>query len=562
MKSLIFDELLLMSQTERTARKLTFHPQLTAIVGANDTGKSSIIKQLYWTFGAEPAVFHSRWTDLNVVSMVRFKVDGTRYVMVRAAERYALFNARGICELATGRVTSELAPRLAHLLGFALRLKSRQGQAETPPPAFCFLPFYADQDQGWGQPWNSFAKLGQYSGWKPEVINYHAGIRPNEYYDLSFEKADLETQISKVEQERNALRRAIDKLKIKNHRPLTIDRTQYQSAIKGLLDQVKALDFDRQKSTTKLSVLASKRALLEQQASIAQAALGELDKDYAYIADDFAAHVTCPTCGTEHENSFVNRYSLVGDQEDCRSFLVEVRNQLDDVSHEIGRLEKQLGEMNFRHTKIHTLLEEKRGKIKLKDVIEAEGERQARQVVETELKTLVDELAKLNLQLKDLKARLSEFENADRKKAIHDYYSGRMAAYLHDMNVKNLPSSDYETIRSQVRDTGSDQSRAVLAYYFAFIATMLKYSSSPLCPIVLDTPNQQDQDPINARKIMDFIFKRRPAEAQLILGTVSLQGAGGYGKTIQLAEKYSAMRKSEYESVTAEIRPFLDALAQ
>lgn len=561
MKSLIFEELLLMSPVERKARAVEFHPQVTAIVGENDTGKSSLLKSIYWTLGADPVRQHPNWDTLNVASLLRFSIDGERFTAVRAGGRIALFDAKGACELATSQFTRELAPRLARHLGFALQLKSRKGVAEVPPPAFCFLPFYQDQDPGWAQPWGSFAALGQYADWKREVIAYHSGIRPNEYYELSAKKADLETGVNELEQERKALGRAYDKLKeTKQHRPLVIDRAKYLSVITELLSQLQALEQDRQKVTMKLSELSNKRALLQQQAAIAQVALGELDKDYAFIKDDFSEHIMCPTCGTEHDNSFVNRYALTDDQEECRRFLVDVRGAIDDVMRDMDREKQLLGRANFRHSHIEKLLEERRGKLKLKDIIAAEGERQAIAVLGEELAALTERLAKMERELKDLKEDLKKFDDKDRKAKIENQFSGNMGAFLRDLNVHNLPATDYETIRSTVHDTGSDQPRAVLAYVYAFVATMVKYSSSPMCPMVLDTPNQQDQDQKNARAIIEFIFKRRPEATQVILGTVSLQGVSNPGRTVEMKEKFGALDKATFDEVAERMKPFLNAM--
>ena len=61
MKNLRFHELLLASEVEKTARRVRFHKDATVIRGDNDTGKSSIIKSLYRTLGAEPQNIHARW---------------------------------------------------------------------------------------------------------------------------------------------------------------------------------------------------------------------------------------------------------------------------------------------------------------------------------------------------------------------------------------------------------------------------------------------------------------------------------------------------------------------
>ena len=73
MKNLKFQSLLLLSKKERAARKIVFDPKATLILGENDTGKSSLIKAIYATFGADPAVIHPDWKSLGVDSSSRVR---------------------------------------------------------------------------------------------------------------------------------------------------------------------------------------------------------------------------------------------------------------------------------------------------------------------------------------------------------------------------------------------------------------------------------------------------------------------------------------------------------
>ena len=561
MKSLIFEQLSLMSPIEKKARKVKFDQKITVLLGDNHTGKSSLLKSIYWVLGADPAQQHSTWTGLNIAGLLHFRIDGKRYSAVRSGSRFGLFNDRGSCEIATGSMR-EYAPVLARHIEFKLQLKVRQsGSAEIPPTAFCFLPFYADQDKGWQQPWQSFGRLGQYSKWQVDTMEYHSGIRPNEYYELADEKAQLEKIKSDLSLERGALARAVEKLKSsRSLRPLPIDQEKYRTAIEEFLRQLQGVDAERLKVTKKLGHQASKRALLEQQASIAKTALSELDRDYAFVRDDISPAIECPTCGIEHENSFVNRYALVEDQEECRSFLVETRQEIEDVEKKMAKLNSELSLLNSHQKRINDLLQQDRGAIKLEDVIEAEGEQRAREVVESELSTLTEQVAASDAMLKALKTKLDALSDPERKTNINEFYFRKMGRNLRALGVENLAEDDYNVIKMKLHNTGSAQPRAVLAYYFSFIQTMIEYSSSPLCPIVLDTPKQQDQDDINAEKIIKFIFANRPEQAQLIVGTGSLQDITNPGTTILLSEKYSLLKREHYNDVADELAFYLNQL--
>ena len=68
MKNLKFKEIYLISNVERKARKIVFSPHLNIILGKNRNGKSSLLKSLYWTMGADPAKMHEKWINANTVS--------------------------------------------------------------------------------------------------------------------------------------------------------------------------------------------------------------------------------------------------------------------------------------------------------------------------------------------------------------------------------------------------------------------------------------------------------------------------------------------------------------
>lgn len=159
MKRLRFETLELLSLRERKARRIEFDPLMTVITGTNDVGKSSVIKSLYWAFGASPSIIHPTWAAANVKAMVTFTIDDVRYRIMRDHNAIGVFDEDGRMLLVTSQITRELAPYLAKLLNFQLVLTNRKGEPEIPPPAYAFLPFYIDQDSGWTRPLDSFDTL-------------------------------------------------------------------------------------------------------------------------------------------------------------------------------------------------------------------------------------------------------------------------------------------------------------------------------------------------------------------------------------------------------------------
>src|SRR5690348_8331513 len=122
MKRFSFQELVLASFKERKARRIQFHPQVTIIRGENETGKSSLMKSLFRTLGAEPSKVHPNWLDADVRSLVRFELDHVQYTMLRYTNNFTIFDGTGKPLRRFRSVTNDLGPYLARLFSFGLRL--------------------------------------------------------------------------------------------------------------------------------------------------------------------------------------------------------------------------------------------------------------------------------------------------------------------------------------------------------------------------------------------------------------------------------------------------------
>lgn len=185
MKQFKLKEMTLLSLKERRSRKVTFSPTRTVIIGTNETGKSCLIKSIYYTFGAEPHKMHPDWLDAQPISVIRFSVDDEDYVIFRQEKTFALFDNNDDMIGKYIRV-SDIGAKLAELFDFQLELRDHQKKVVTPPPAYLFLPFYMDQDVSWQRNWDSFKSLYLPKA-RLDIINYHTGIRPNQYYQTKNE---------------------------------------------------------------------------------------------------------------------------------------------------------------------------------------------------------------------------------------------------------------------------------------------------------------------------------------------------------------------------------------
>jgi DNA repair exonuclease SbcCD ATPase subunit len=557
-------EMTLVSLKEKKARKIKFHPDITVITGDNDTGKSSLIKSIYYTFGAELKI-HPNWKKAFVIYLIKFKYDNKEYSLLRNQGEFALFDNKLNFIRLFHNVTNELGPYFSKMFNFHIRLPNQQGKSIIVPPAYCFLPFYIDQDLGWLGNWNSFERLSQLkTGWKRGIADFHTGARPSEYYDIKVKKDSFIISKSSLEDEIRILA-AMHKKALMDFGDScpSIDIGLFKKEIESLLDEIRKVKDSIEQNKNILIDLYNKRDSIKLQIEITTKTLSELKKDYHYTTEiEKEEEIDCPVCGANYHNSFAERFSIAKDEERCYELLSELRKDLSEIESKIELENKKFDMDNEEFKKIKSVLEIKKGDVKLDDLLKNEGKRNLLTIVKKSIKKIEEEIEDLNLKLEEIDKILMSIDSTKKRKEIKKIYLDLMETHLKELNVNSININDYERIDCKIKETGSDFPRALLAYYYTILNIIDKHSTSVFCPIIIDSPNQQEQDYESRRKILEFIKNKRPNKSQLILGTVDLDKVQFDGKIIELNRKNSLLLEEEYDSCYPTIINLLDKIEE
>jgi hypothetical protein len=556
MKEFKLNKILLLSLKEQKAKKVIFDPIRTIILGRNSTGKSCLIKSIYQTFGAEPQNIHPNWKEANAISLVHFTIDGEQYSIIRSNKVYCLFNSLSV-KIEQFNKVSELGIYLAKLFDFKIQLPNKEGEIVTPPPAYLFLPYYADQDKSWTSNWNSFSKLYLPNA-KLDIINYHTGIRPNKYYEAKNELGIVNDGIQVIEKDITIVKSLLKNLKEKlSQIDFSISIDDFQEEIKELLIACEELNKIQNKHKHDLTLLYNQKINLEAQLEITQRALIETSKDYAYAINEIDDNVHCPSCGADYENNFAERFGIAQDEQRCLDLILELKEDISVVEKKIGNINIEFNQNNQEIAKIEKLLESKKETIKLKDVIESEGRKEMKLLFEAEIKAFETELKEKLLLKSDLEKEVKTFEDKKRASDIRAEYRDLMGVNLRQLNVHSLDEKHYKRIDSSIQESGSAMPRALMAYYYSILNIIKGFGSSAFCPIIIDSPNQQGQDKENLPRLINFIIDKQPKDSQLILGLEEIPDGHLNEHIIELKEERSLLQVDEYEEVLNEIKPYL-----
>jgi len=557
MKNLQLISMLLVSHREKKARKILFDPEVTVIQGENDTGKSSVIKSIQYVFGANPHKRHQKWKDADVIILLRFSLDGVSYSIYRHRGSFSLFDSNDDGIGTYSSVTLELAPALAKLFDFNLKLSDREGFSVIPPPAYLMLPFYLDQDKGWVDTWSSFTNLSQFAYWKQRVSGYHFGIRPDKWYEFEAKKKNLEGDKDEPIRQINAIQSVRDKAyKDMSRVDFDIDVEQFRKEIELLLNKCHELKTVEIKYRNKMSEFKTEKIRLDAQIEIVARTHDELSDDYKFSCQIDDESVGCPTCGAHYNNSFAERFDIAQDTETCTDLLSSLREDMIKVNKNIESTEELLNQTQGTRNHINGILSKKQGGIKLKDLIDMEGKRALIKHLDSESKSYKNKIEEIDGEIRKIAEEMEKFNDPERRKIIVSEYGENLRKNTIRLGVYSLSDNVFKNINSSIEESGSDLPRAVLAYFFTALSAIEKNGNATYFPIVIDAPNQQEQDKNNLKKMLEFILTNRPKEKQLILGLVEDAEVNFGGTVIVFDRKYSVLNEDDYMKVADEIRHF------
>ncbi|MEK6480911.1 hypothetical protein WJR50_25440 [Catalinimonas sp. 4WD22] len=515
------------------------------------------MKSIYWTLGAEP-LFNQKFKNANVSALLKFAIDGVEYSMLRDEKLFGLYNQNGELIKRFTSVTKELAPYFGKMFSFQPLFQNQKSKFIIPPPAYLFLPYYVDQDYSWSKSWYSFKNLQQIKDYRTQSIFFHSGIRPNEYYNTKQEIQEYIQIIEETDREQKLTSKILEDVRKKlSQTNFNIDIDAFKEEITDLLTESKSLMAKEEVLKNKLHDLYHLKASLDAQINIVLQAITESNKDLKFATNELPDIIGCPTCGAQYENSFAERFEIAQDEKRSKDLLLELKKDAQNIDQQIEKENESLSSVSSEVSRINEILEEKKGDLRLRDIIDNSGKNQVKAIF-TERHSALNEILISNALEKDkLEKKLKAIESKDRKSSIVSFYKSRMSSFLRKLDVHSLNEDEYKAITTKIenKETGSSRPRALIAYYFTFFHLMKKYSTSTYCPLVIDSPNQQDQDIEHIDKIMGFINNNQPEGSQMVLGLAETFGEDFDCKVIELREKYSLLQKSEYEEVADELLP-------
>ncbi len=559
MKSLIFKKLMILSEQEQKAIQLTFDKKINVIIGAdNSVGKSTLVKNLFWALGCNP-YFDDAWKGAESKTVIEFCVDEIDFICARDDSRIMLAE-KGKAFKVYSKITGDFAEDFSSIVGFNALLPTRDSNiASIPPVAFYFLPFYIDQKRGWVEAWDSFNDLKQYARWTNDIIPYHCGAFTKEYFQFTDEMYAVERDKTHVSGEVTRIDTAISVVdEFIPQITTTVNKEELDEIKVELEKDLAELHSFQEVVFEEVANLKANRKHQEIQLRIAETSLEESELDYEFALEHASeVELECPTCGTNYDNTLVDRFSLLQDQEQstqvCLRIISEIAVLDDELSEKLEELESVKGKIDVLNKKYYR--EEKETKFDLSMILDSVAAHSVRYRVESSRQDNIVKLNDLGTKKKGLAADRTKAVK-ERKKESFDKFQEIFPALISKLGAHGVKTSLIKSpmTHKKVAISGgaAEGTRALLAYYLSVYNLSYLFSETALAPFVVDTPKQQEQAEIRYEVIVESLLDNIPDVGQVFLCGMddpALEPMSAKGKTFYLKGERSLLKEEEYKVV-------------
>jgi hypothetical protein len=523
MRNLIIESILLADLNNKKARKIEFSPGKNFLTSThNHLGKSSILKSLYHTLGAE-AIFSESWKQLGIFYCLNFSIDKQHYLITRYKEKYFRIYKNGELLEKANDVSKSFSKILSETFGFTINLVGKDPNKTyiECPPVFYYLPYYIDQENGWAtKDGRSFDRLGQFDVDQRRLsYYYHLGVFDAEYNQINARKKDIEAKRNANDANLKNLEMFLQMLRMS----VTDFQASFDEAsLKTAIDKYRA---DMQNALKTLSETRNEIINLENEKIFLLQDKEVLAKYIKTppISEKGSINVTtdntieqCPKCNHMFKSAFAKKLEKQYLFESIKEDFIDFTNKIADIERKLPKLNTHFIEQERKVKEIEALITDNT------EAYEAYQKSQSTKKLidfnEGKITELEFEQDHLKEELKKVNIKISQYE--EKRNNAYDIFNKNFSKFCVQLKIEFTQLKPEYAPGEDINAAGAYGPRAKVAMLLAFVETKQELATDVLSfPIVIDSPNTLEQDSENLKVLMEAILTLNTGN-QLIVASI------------------------------------------
>lgn len=478
---------------------------------SNTSGKSCILKSLYFNLGLDIKTFQNGWNYTTMVFKVYYEHSGRRGYIIRSgvgqnAKFYVDDNDKALSQV-------EYSQWFSNLLGIKIKLPLNKEITEMRD-VYAAVPlslFYIDQDNSWSSAlYKQTTNLGMYksSSIPSDIFKYMLDLSNDRIIELEDKKTKAEKNLSEVEQQKDVLKSLKNKFIVPTESVVDFDETAVKQEINKYLRLAKSLSdkINEHKRYIYTKQIEIDKLLIE---------ISEWNSIIKYLEDTRKSIAyQCPHCSSmlTTEQS-VHRIKLDDNA-------IKAKLQKSDLEKEVEKLQKEISDKNSyqlglqkEHDELLNVAETRQGELTLKQHISDLAKIEAKDTylgvqedINKNIQEFTDLVQKLGYQIKELQKSVKS-KRESLTKTFGDYVTK-----LH-LSFPSAKLNTYEFLNfKEIKDSGAVKNQVFLGLYLAYTKMLFENSTIEI-PFAIDSSIKDELDdkniPIFYELIDEYILSSR-----------------------------------------------------
>lgn len=476
MRKLIIRELKILDYKNEVAQTFDFSDEINIIVSKiSSTGKSSLIKSIFYALGFDIKQFPNKWNTENMIFKEYVTIDGVEHSILRKGN---LFNVDNNTETYS---YSQYSKWLASQMNIDVKLQIQNtGKFTDPYPTEMLLFNYIDQDKSWdGFLYKNVSdSLKQYGGSNAVrgILEYELGISDNDVSESKEKKANIKNSQREISNELKIINVMIKNLSTEDNIHLTpVDLNEIQRSLKTWTEQIQIVNDDIDRIYNKIHRCNFKLNVINQDISELKKLKSQNNNKKSKI---FNKNGECSYCHSKLTiEQSLSRFELENNVFDIQNSIIEKTKDAEKISLELQSNKKLLDEKIEYYNSIENNSKIESQKISLDTYLNQQVNNGIRKQYNDKYTDLLVKNKKNEELLKEIDSKIRKInsELGKRKKEIKQYFGESIAKISVKLNSEIINDIQFDKFRG-ISGSGTENNRAVLGGYLAYFKTLDKFS--------------------------------------------------------------------------------------
>lgn len=462
----------------------------------NHVGKSSLLKSIYYAFGANMS-YDTAWDIASKLVSVDFVIDSNLYTINRLNNKFLIMDDKKNVLLKTTEVSTDLAPYLSKLFDMEIYLTNKESKVVLAPPVYFFLPYYIDQDLGWGsEPFSSFMNLTQYK--KTERLKslyYHLNLYNNETIALTKEIESLKNEKlnytesnTKIEDLKEFINEVIHIGEISNKKEMEVELELLKEDIINKLEKLEDIKLHIEQLKITMSTLEYNLDILELESN----------------RKEDSVEIKCPECGYEKCTvyNYKNKNIVVDEYAELNTEF-----SITELKKMISKIQEDININTNIYIELYNEISEKQQKVQNQDLfinyINSLGIGQVKSKFEERISSNSKRIENLDLEMKKEEKELKRKQNP---KKLNERYKNEVVNFLVELKAWDNRASDKITLLKPYKGQGNLAVKSIIASYLALYKVMEIYAPNTIkFSFIVDSPRSKEASESSSAEILSKI---------------------------------------------------------